>query len=137
MLSLGKLALHHLAIKVIDLEACEKFYSQVLGLKPSKFPYDENGPTRSVWLQSEEVILMLEQVGKGSKPTSKSSASVKPGLHLIAFAIGRFERNQWKERLTMNGVSIEAESDFTIYFRDPEGNRVALSHYPDPISEAA
>lgn len=136
MLSLGKLALHHLAIKVVDLEVCEKFYSQVLGLKPSKFPSDENGSVRSVWLQSETVILMLEQVEKAAKPT-KSSASVKPGLHLIAFAIGRFERNQWKERLIMNDVSIEAESDFTIYFRDPEGNRVALSHYPDPNSEAA
>ncbi|HXX30163.1 MAG TPA: glyoxalase, partial [Myxococcaceae bacterium] len=30
------------------------------------------------------------------------------------------------------GVAVEHETRWTLYVRDPEGNRVALSHHPQP-----
>jgi hypothetical protein len=34
-------------------------------------------------------------------------------------------------------VVVEHETDFTLYFRDPDGRRVAVSHYPDPAPRGA
>jgi hypothetical protein len=33
--------------------------------------------------------------------------------------------------LRINDVTIDHESRFSVYFRDPFGTRLALSHYPD------
>lgn len=133
MLSLGNLPLHHIAIKVSQLEACEKFYHRLLGLKVVEHQHDARGAVRAIWLESGAVTLMLEKCKAGKRRKSDEAA----GLHLIAFAISRRDRQEWRERLQLQGVVLEHESDFSLYFRDPEGNRIALSHYPESIHEAA
>jgi glyoxylase I family protein len=49
----------------------------------------------------------------------------------VALAITPPERQAWRARLLSCGVAIEKESEFTMYFRDPDGNLVGLSHWPD------
>ncbi len=59
--------------------------------------------------------------------------AVPPGsLELVAFAIDEDEKPAWRARLAARGVVLEAETAFTLYFRDPDGRRVGVSHYPLP-----
>ncbi|MBS1110192.1 MAG: hypothetical protein H6Q88_2184, partial [Anaeromyxobacteraceae bacterium] len=37
----------------------------------------------------------------------------------------------WEDRLVAAGVRLARRSHFSLFFRDPEGNRVALSHWPE------
>ena len=54
------------------------------------------------------------------------------GLFLVALRIGAEDRGGWKERLARAGVEVYHQTRYTIYVRDPEGNRVGFSHYPVP-----
>jgi hypothetical protein len=117
------LQLHHVAIQVSDLARAEAFYSGLLGLR------EVRRQPHSIWLDAGGIILMLE-VAQGA-PSPAPWKSDRPGLHLVAFAIPAGERRALKARLAEAGVALEAESAYTIYFRDPEGNRLGLSHYPE------
>jgi catechol 2,3-dioxygenase-like lactoylglutathione lyase family enzyme len=104
--------LHHLAIAVRDLDAAEQFYSGVLGL-----PVLSRQSDKSVWLDLEGAILMLEKGGGGT------------GTHVLALRIPREERAAWSHKLSVIG-----STQYTIYILDPDGNTVGLSHYPDPAA---
>ncbi len=52
------------------------------------------------------------------------------GLHLLALRIQPGERHAWERRLEELGVEIVHRTRWTLYLRDPEGNRIGLSHYP-------
>ena len=49
---------------------------------------------------------------------------------MVALRIAPGERAAWEERLRAAGIDVVERSDFTLYLRDPEGNRVGLSHWP-------
>jgi catechol 2,3-dioxygenase-like lactoylglutathione lyase family enzyme len=104
--------LHHLAIAVRDLDVSEKFYSGVLGLAVIS-----RQPGKSVWLELEGAILMLEK-GAGGR-----------GTHVLALRIPRADRAAWTQKLT-----IVKTTAYTIYAHDPDGNLVGLSHYPEPAT---
>lgn len=146
------LAFHHLAIQCRDLEACERFYREVLGLPVlRRWPVEGVGRPpparpeveaarghrdRSVWLAvggSEEAgFLALERVEEPPQPRPWRDG--RPGLHLVALQIAPGERRGWEERLARAGVEVVHRTRWTIYFLDPEGNRVGLTHYPhDPV----
>ena len=76
----------------------------------------------------------LEVVVDG--PASDEDAA-RPGLHLVALRIERAARADWLRRLAAAGVAVEARTAFTLYVRDPEGNRVGLSHWPDEAPDEA
>ncbi len=113
---------HHIAIQVHDVERAVAFYAGVLGLKETR------RQPHSVWLDLDGAILMLE-VALGAVPI-RPWQSDAPGLHLLALSIEPSSRDAWRERLVAAGHPIVAETKFTMYVADPEGNRVGLSHYP-------
>ena len=121
---------HHIALKVNDLSACNRFYTDVLDLSEITRHKDANGNERSVWLQCDDLILMLE-IYEG--PSLTMCPSETPGWHLLALNIDMAARKKWKSRLEKAGTMIDEESSYSLYFRDPEGNRLALSHYPFSI----
>jgi glyoxylase I family protein len=128
---------HHLAIQVRDLGAVERFYRETLGLAVlRRWPAQDGGPgERSVWLDvGDGAFLALEIVGD-SPATAKDAA--RPGLHLVALRIERAARAYWLRRLADAGVAVEARTAFTLYVRDPEGNHVGLSHWPDEAPDEA
>jgi catechol 2,3-dioxygenase-like lactoylglutathione lyase family enzyme len=45
----------------------------------------------------------------------------------MAFAVDDVET--WRKRLTALGIVVEAETQHTLYFRDPDGRRIAVSTY--------
>ena len=120
---------HHLAVQVRDLEVCERFYREVLGLPLLRRWPDASGGDRSVWLAMEGGFLALERADAGPEP--RPFRDGRPGLHLLALRIPLAERGDWEARLAAHGVKVAHRTRWTLYLQDPEGNRIGLSHHPD------
>lgn len=120
---------HHLAIQCSDLEACERFYREVLGLEVLRRWPRPGGGDRSVWLALGDGFLALERAEAPARPGPWRDG--QPGLHLVALRIPREERAGWEERLAARGVPVVHRTRWSIFFRDPEGNRIGLSHHPE------
>jgi len=121
---------HHVALKVADLAAAEVFYRSVLALPVlRRWPAAGSGGERALWFDlGGDAFLAVER----TPAPARAQAEETPGLHLLALAIPRAEREAWSARLAAAGHPVYEQTDYTLYVRDPEGNRVALSHWPDP-----
>jgi glyoxylase I family protein len=114
---------HHLAIRACDVSKVATFYREVLQL-----PVIDPPRPGVAWFRLGELILMIEPA---AQETTANDATIEAtGFHLLALAIDPRERATWEQRLHDHGVAIDNRSDYTLYIRDPEGNRVGLSHYP-------
>ena len=121
---------HHLAIQVRDVEKVTTFYREVLGFSELKRHHRPDGSLRSVWVGVPGGgFLALEEVT--GEPEPGPFRSERPGLFLLAFRISKSARAGVVEALARAGVPLEHETRWTVYVRDPEGNRVALSHHPE------
>ena len=121
---------HHLAIQVRDLEKVTAFYREVLGFSELKRHHRPDGSLRSVWVEVPGGgFLALEEVT--GEPEPGPFRNEQPGLVLLAFRISKAGRAGAVEALARAGVPLEHETRWTVYVRDPEGNRVALSHHPE------
>jgi glyoxylase I family protein len=125
---------HHLAIQVRDLERVTAFYREVLGFPELKRHHRADGSLRSVWVEVPGGgFLALEEVS--GEPEPGPFRNERPGLFLLAFRIRPEARAGAVAAFARAGVPLENETRWTVYVRDPEGNRVALSHHPeDPVS---
>jgi catechol-2,3-dioxygenase len=120
---------HHLAIKVREVERVAAFYRELLGLAEMARHRKPDGAVRSIWLALPEMGFLAIEVAEAS-----ASGPSDAGLFLIAFRIDRDERGQILAELARRGISVDHQTRWTVYFRDPEGNRVGLSHHPfDPL----
>jgi glyoxylase I family protein len=122
--------LHHLALGARDVERLAAFYRDGLGLPEIRRNLTPEGRLRSVWLALDGVVLMVERVGGLPPQTERLDC----GLFLLALQAPAEGRAAFEARLTTAGVAIEARTEHTSYFRDPEGNRVAVSDYPVPAA---
>jgi catechol 2,3-dioxygenase-like lactoylglutathione lyase family enzyme len=104
--------IHHVALRTRDLARLEQFYATVLGLRVVRRD-DARG---SVWLDVGGTVLMLERAGENEPDVPAGT------MDLVAFAVDDTET--WRGR-----VALEAETEHTLYFRDPDGRRVAVSSY--------
>lgn len=125
-------AFHHLAVQCADLERCERFYREVLGLEVlRRWPRaGAGGGDRSVWLSlgEGEGFLALERAERAPLPRPWRDGLA--GLHLVALRIEPGERAAWEARLSRAGIEVVHRTRWTLYFLDPEGNRIGLSHHP-------
>jgi catechol 2,3-dioxygenase-like lactoylglutathione lyase family enzyme len=126
---------HHVAILVSDLAAVETFYRNVLGLAvlrrwPERADRPE-GPERSVWLDMGGAGFLALEKAKGQAHEDTTPEDGRGGLHMIALRISAPDRALWEHHLAAAGVAVTHRTSFTLYVRDPEGNRVGLSHFPD------
>lgn len=125
----SRLAVHHLAVVVRDLDRAEGFYGGVLGLSVVRRWADDHGAPRSVWLSlGGGAFLAVERAAEGAP--ARARLPEIPGWHCVALAIDPGEREAMRAHLAAAGFPVERETPFTLYTRDPEGNLVALSHYP-------
>jgi catechol 2,3-dioxygenase-like lactoylglutathione lyase family enzyme len=113
---------HHLAFRTGDLAQLERFYVHALGLAVVR-----RTEGRSVWLDAGGSLVMLEQAAPG-EPSPAAGA-----MDLVAFEVAPETRALYTDRLARAGVALEGSTDFTLYFRDPDGRRVGLSSYPAPL----
>ncbi|MFN0064209.1 MAG: VOC family protein [Myxococcaceae bacterium] len=123
---------HHLAIQVTNLEVCSAFYRDVLGLPELTRHFAIDGTLRSIWHRVGEGFLAIERASESARPPTLFRHGA-PGLHLVALRIRGADRTLVREALLARQIRIEHETRWTLYVRDPEGNRVGLSHHPaDP-----
>jgi catechol 2,3-dioxygenase-like lactoylglutathione lyase family enzyme len=118
--------LHHVALGARDVASTALFYRDVLRLPELARHHDAAGELRSVWLDAAGTILMIEKTVEPERRVS----GVGAGPFLLAFEVTRAERGELERALEAAGAPIEARTEHTSYARDPEGNRVAVSHYP-------
>ena len=123
--------LHHVALQVRALAPMVAFYRKVLGLSFLAEHLGPDGTPRSVWLGLPGGFLALEAV-TGAPPTPASFRNEVPGWFLVALRISASDREHVRAELARARVAVEHETEWTLYVRDPEGNRVALSHHPHP-----
>lgn len=122
-------AIHHLAVVVRDLDRAEAFYSGVIGLAVDRRWSDPSGAPRSIWLTLGGGAFLAVERAAPAAPARPSPEL--PGWHCVALGITRADREPLRARLAEAGFPVERESPFTLYVRDPEGNLIGFSHYPD------
>ena len=122
---------HHVAVQVKALEDVASFYREVLGLPEIERHHGPDGGLRSIWLDvGGGGFLALERVNTAPSP-DPGFRDGRPGLFLLALRIARADRERIRAELERRGLPLVHETRWTLYVRDPEGNRVALSHHPD------
>lgn len=123
--------LGHLVLKVRDARRSKDFYTRTLGLQVAH----EDMERGTVFLSfgKEHHDLALFQMATGETPNA-----AQPGLHHMAWQLGSFEelRAAYGELRAM-GVPVEATIEHnvtrSVYFPDPDGNRVEL--YCDMVED--
>ena len=116
--------LGHVVLKVRDAAKSKDFYTRTLGLKVAY----ENLEQGMVFLSfgKEHHDLALFQLATGDAPTA-----TQPGLHHMAWRLQSFEELQAAYReLKEIGIAVESTVEHnvtrSVYFPDPDGNRVEL-----------
>jgi catechol 2,3-dioxygenase-like lactoylglutathione lyase family enzyme len=120
---------HHVAVKVADLARAEAFYATVLGLPVlRRWPMPDGRGERSLWLDLGVGAFLALERAERHEPEKADDAT---GIHLVALSIPSSEREAWIANLAHAGHPVYQQTDYTIYVRDPEGNRIGLSHWPE------
>ncbi|QSQ25237.1 VOC family protein [Pyxidicoccus parkwayensis] len=121
---------HHVAIQAKNLERVTAFYRDILGFQELTRHLRPDGSLRSIWVGVPGGgFLAIEAAGQDPEP--QPFRHERPGLLLLAFRIPKSARADVVETFARAGVPLEHETRWTVYVRDPEGNRVALSHHPE------
>jgi glyoxylase I family protein len=123
--------LHHIALGSPDVERLAAFYRDDLGLFEVSRHYSALGVVRSIWLELEGTILMIEAI-----PENASEASFcQSDRFFWAFRVAVDERDRLERHLVGAGHPVSHRTAYSSYFRDPDGNRFGISHYPEPSAE--
>ena len=126
------LRLHHLALGSPDPEHLACFYHRAFDLPVERTHRYEDGTVRSVWLRLASGVLMIEHVDPRTphhSPRPKTPNEPSEGLFLLAFEVSKASHSEHIGRLETLGCVVEGSTSYTSYLRDPDGNRIALSHY--------
>lgn len=118
--------LHHTALGAEDVATVANFYQQFFGLTEIARHHYEDGGLRSVWLDMDGTILMVEHTSQARRA---ETLEVDRGHFLIVFDVDETAREELEAQLIAAGHAIDARTGYTSYTRDPEGNRVGFSTY--------
>ena len=114
-----------MALGARDVKRVAEFYSVVLRLAECRRFHTAAGELRSVWLGLGPGVLMVEKTSDVGRRIDGVGAG--PFLLAVAWPEGLRHAEDW---LAGQRIQIEARTEFTLYVRDPEGNRAAISVHP-------
>ena len=120
------MGLHHVALRVVDLAACERFYVELMGMSVEWRPDPDNvyltGGADNLALHREDVVSGSGQGG---------------ALDHVGFVLPRIEDvDLWHRYLAAHAVPILApprthrDGARSFYCLDPAGNRVQVIYHP-------
>jgi catechol-2,3-dioxygenase len=123
--------LGHIVLKVRDAQKSKEFYTRALGLKVAHEDPQHGAVFLSVGTQHHDLALFQLASGEAPAPT-------QPGLHHMAWQVGSFAELQAAHReLGELGITVDATIEHnvsrSIYFTDPDGNRVEI--YCDMVED--
>ncbi len=114
-----KKTIHHIALGTESVLEMANFYAKIPGLRKEKeFLYEGQERLRSVWILAGSTRIMIED-GKKQAPRA------------LVFPLQR--GSHWREFLETQ--SILDRTQFTIYFKDTDGNRLGVSNYPEAFPD--
>lgn len=124
------LSLRHVALRVRDLEACEHFYTALLGMRVEWRPDADN-----VYLTGGQDNLALHRAG------AAAAAEAGQRLDHIGFVLKRPELvDAWCAFLKEQGAVIlqaprtHRDGARSFYCQDPDGNQVQIIYHP-PLAQ--
>jgi catechol-2,3-dioxygenase len=123
--------LGHVVLSVRDAVKSRDFYTRALGLKVAYETADHRAVFLSVGTQHHDLALFQHATGDTPDPS-------QPGLHHTAWQLASWDELQAAYRdLRSAGIAVDSviEHNVTrsIYFHDPDGNRVEL--YCDMVAD--
>jgi catechol-2,3-dioxygenase len=116
--------LGHVVLKVRDAARSRDFYTRALGLKVAHEDLERGAVFLSFGREHHDLALF--QLATGQPPDA-----TQPGLHHVAWQLGSFDelKAAYQELKTL-GMAVESTVEHnvtrSIYFPDPDGNRVEL-----------
>lgn len=116
--------LGHVVLKVRHAQNSKEFYTRVLGLQVAHEDLERGAVFLSFGTQHHDLALFQLATGEAPEAT-------QPGLHHTAWQLGSFEELQAAYReLGQLGIPVESTIEHnvtrSVYFHDPDGNRVEL-----------
>lgn len=124
-------AIHESAIYAPDLDAAERFYTEVLGLEKIT-----RAGNRHVFFRCGEGVLLVFNPEETVKPWMEGQLPVPPhgarGQCHICFRATGDELDAWQAKLESLGIKVESTVEWpgggrSIYFRDPAGNSLEFA----------
>ena len=97
-----------------DLARLERFYAVLWAAGRARATQARG----SVWLDAGGAVLMVEHARRSSRRIAGGHEGAR-----------RVRRRRASSDVAREGSRVEAETQHTLYFRDPDGRRVALSDY--------
>ena len=120
----------HAAISVADLARSLKFYTEVLGLKISEREYQKPGTEH--FLDCGTSLLGLIQGEKAGEKHLLQDAGL--GGNHISYRVHTKDFDRYAGELKSRGVPItfekKREKSWSLYFLDPDGNKLELTAWP-------
>lgn len=132
-------AMDHIVLNVEDIDRSLDFYTQVLGLEPERVDQFRRGEVRfpSVRVSPETVIDLF--------PMQAGEVRARSGLHNMnhfTMVVDATDFEGFQKHLTEHGVTIAEGpgrrwgargNGLSVYFNDPDGNRVEVRCYPKDL----
>jgi catechol 2,3-dioxygenase-like lactoylglutathione lyase family enzyme len=119
-------------LSATDLDAAERFYTQVIGLEKHAREYG-----RHVFFRCGDGMVLIFNPEHTSSVATTIAGSPVPlhgtrGAGHLAFAVNESEMPAWRAHLAKMNVTIESEVHWpqggtSIYVRDPAGNSIELA----------